>query len=561
MMMTMRICLHALFPPCLLLISCQPDCEEHGDSGAWTPPAEVTLLEEQACTTPVEGFDRLVEESLSRGLDVELDTLGSMGLGNLNGGLSAADLDRDGDLDLIFGNLYGQPLVFENDGTGHFNPLPSPEVNLLDLVETIAAQHGAIDVDGDGWIDLLQVGYAAMWVYWNEEGQGFSSPEVIWKQSKGPFAQFGTMAWGDVDGDGDLDVVLPGLETRTGMFQAMEGEMPLGHPEVLLLQENGVLTEVAHLSPSDTPGVNITATFTDRDGDGDQDLFIPSDLGQIIGDYPPSAFYRNDGLDEEQVPLMIDDAPEIGADLRMSSMGISTGDWNNDGLFDYCISDTGPVKCLMSAPDGTYYEGGQALGLESPDPTVETLWSGWGMEVIDIDNDGLEDLAVAGGQPIGGGAAGRTYINAIWQGVDEGTKRFEHRPGHAFEEKVDHYGLVSADFDGDGYVEVVVSGAPGPISYWQNQCGSGSWVGIELRNRLPNWEAYGARIDLTAGDTTWSREIQNMHAMAQHTARQHFGLGELDRVDRIDIRWPDGVEVSYTDLPVNRHILIEHPDL
>ena len=144
--------------------------------------------------------------------------------------------------------------------------------------------------------------------------------------------------------------------------------------------------------------------------------------------------------------------------------------------------------------------------------------------------------------------------------MDEGTRRFEHRPGHAFEQEIDHYGLVSADFDGDGFVEVVVSGAPGPISYWQNQCGAGAWVDIELRGPLPNWEAFGARIDLTAGDTTWTREIQNIHAMAQHTTRQHFGLGELDRVDRIVVRWPDGTEVVYEDLPVNRRILIEHPE-
>ena len=70
----------------------------------------------------------------------------------------------------------------------------------------------------------------------------------------------------------------------------------------------------------------------------------------------------------------------------------------------------------------------------------------------------------------------------------------------------------------------------------------------------------GARIDLTAGDSTWTRAIQNIHAMAQHTNRQHSGLGELDRVDRIAIRWPDGTEVVYENLPVNRRIVIEHPE-
>ena len=106
-------------------------------------------------------------------------------------------------------------------------------------------------------------------------------------------AQLG--AWLErLDGDGDLDVLLTGLEVR-GQESSKEG-LPLGHPEILLQNDDGQFKPIAELSPNGTSGVNITATFTDRDGDGDQDLLVPADLGQIMADLPPSAFYRNDGF-------------------------------------------------------------------------------------------------------------------------------------------------------------------------------------------------------------------------------------------------------------------------
>lgn len=508
----------------------------------------------------MEGFDRLREEGQTRGLDIEIEGITQQSAGNVNGGLSTGDLDLDGDLDLVFGSLDNRPRVLINDGKGSFTESAQPNLSLQAEFGTLASQHGVIDVNGDGWIDLVQIGMGAAWVYWNEGELEFSPPEPIYVEQQWPMVQLGSMAWGDMDGDGDLDVLLTGLEVR-GKEPSEDG-LPLGHPEILLRNDEGQFEPIAELSPNGTSGVNITATFTDRDGDGDQDLLVPADLGQIMADLPPSAFYRNDGLDNDGLPIWFNDAPEIGADVHMSSMGLVTGDWNDDLQFDYCISDIGPVLCLMSQSDGNYYEGGVALGLQASSTDDPDGWSGWGIEVGDFDNDGLEDAVAAGGQPIGGFSTGQTYPDIIWQGIDGAQARFKDVTNSvAFGSDQDHYGLVTADFDGDGWLEIVTSGVPGPPLYWQNQCGSNSWTSLELRGPLPNWQAFGARVELTVGDRTWVREVQNMHSMSQHSPILHFGLGEATQIDRLFIRWPNGSITEEENLPVRRMMQVFHPEL
>ena len=148
------------------------------------------------------------------------------------------------------------------------------------------------------------------------------------------------------------------------------------------------------------------------------------------------------------------------------------------------------VLCLMSQPDGSFYDGGVALGLQASSTTEPEAWSGWGIEISDLDNDGLEDAVAAGGQPIGGLSTGQTYADIIWQGIRGVQTQFKDVTDSVeFGSDSDHYGLVTADFDGDGWLEVVTSGVPGPPLYWQNHCGTNAWTSIELQAPLPNWQA------------------------------------------------------------------------
>jgi len=158
----------------------------------------------------------------------------------------------------------------------------------------------------------------------NLGGMEFAPFEVIYEQTTSPRNCFNTLAFGDQDGDGDLDLVLPSLDLLPEGGANNNGGIPdfIGAFDLLLLNQGNASFELAYeLSPSGEPGLAFMAAFTDRDNDGDLDLLVTSD--RSWGELPPSAFYRNDDLGSDGTPILVNDAPEIGADLRSVGQGPS----------------------------------------------------------------------------------------------------------------------------------------------------------------------------------------------------------------------------------------------
>ena len=192
-----------------------------------------------------------------------------------------------------------------------------------------------------------------------------------------------------------------------------------------------------------------------------------------------------------------------------------------------------------------------------PDVAEVAQWSGWGIDLVDLDNDGLLDAAVAGGAPLGGAPENAVHSDHLFEGVSADPMRFEPRRGTDFDSEDNHYGLVAADLDGDGYLEVLVLGAPGPVKYWQNTCGVGRWLEVDLQGPTPNVKGIGARITVQSSNGREVREVQTVRAMMQSPARQHFGLGDTEQAT-VTVIWPDGA-VSEGTVGTNRLITVVHP--
>ena len=547
--------------------------EDAFDTASVALPDGVHVSPRKTCEAPVaDRLTALTEQRDERGLDVALNPHPGGHIVNFNGGVVMEDLDGDGDLDIAFANDAGSPIVYANDGRGNFEEQPTKDYDFGARDGTAPATHGAADIDGDGLLDLIQAGQGRFW--WSRAlgGLRYAEPEVLWAQQQGR-THIGTIAMGDMDGDGDLDLLLPGLEDMGAGggggggsgAGGPDGQGPSGSPDILLRNDGGgVLTEVGTLFPGsgDQGGVNITAAFTDREGDGDVDLLVLPDLGQVLGELPPGAFWRNDGTDGAH-PYQTDDAADLGFDLRMSAMGLTNGDWNDDGLLDYCISDVGPTRCMISQADGGWADAGRAMGAVSLTVNDPGGWSHWGVDIEDLDNDGWPELVAAGGAPTGGASSLGTHPDALMRGQPGpgGLPGFVDMSDEiGFDSFADHYGSAVGDIDGDGALDILLVAAPDEVRLWSAGCTDDAWLAVRLVGPPGNPTGVGTRVRVIAGNRTWTREAMHLRALGQGPTQMHVGLGDMSAVDAIEVTWPGGLTVDIPAVGARRIVTVEHPD-
>ena len=507
------------------VIAAEPDVQVHAGSAV-------------ACASPAPALESLVDEAASRGVAYEPT-------GNPIGHFPQAslvldDLDGDGDLDLVVDGFTNQPQILANDGFGVFTPAPGLGGDLALPVLRVAAA----DLDGDGLPELLAVGNGTLSVAANLGGLRFGEPVEVHRD--GVMQPIASLALGDVDGDGDLDALLPGL------MPAAESTADTSH-EQLLLQEDGVW-RVERRWPEEGPkAMSVVALFTDRDRDGDADLYLSGHRHQSIS--TRGSLFENEGLADGRVGF-VDRAPELGLDAVISPMGIDSADLNGDGLLDYCITDTGPVVCYVSEGDG-YVDVGLASGLVPASANLND-WSGWGFQLVDLDDDGHPDAVTAAanaGDPM---ATDGTSIDALWASDGDGGF-LDLAPELGFDDTLANYGIAAGDLDGDGSVDVVKTGRGG-AQLWMNACTGGAFVEVELVGAGQNVGAFGAQVGWTAGAQRGLMEVQAVRGPSQGPRRLHIGLGDEESLDSLEILWPDGRLSQAGPIEGRRRVVIAHPD-
>ena len=257
-------------------------------------------------------------------------------------GAAWGDFDNDGDEDLFLvsaGAALNRPpgerapsQLYENLGTGRFALVTEfPETRILGM----GAAWG--DIDGDGWLDLVVTGYDEIRLFRNDRGRLARDPTFV-----APRGFWSGASWGDYDRDGDLDLYVCGYvqyreeaadPARTSQQSGKVVPYTLNPasyaPERNLLYENdgrGSFREVARaLDVDNTQGRSLSALWHDFDGDGWLDLYVANDISDNV-------MYRNLGGRFEDVSH-----PAWVADYR-GAMGLAVGDWNRDGDDDLFVS-------------------------------------------------------------------------------------------------------------------------------------------------------------------------------------------------------------------------------
>jgi len=560
----------------LAALACRGDNKSTDSGGGtdsatpWTGPTAPN-----PCTgDPVSGFDRLTENAAERGVDFVYDTPGDGYECNVvPGGVVAHDMDGDGDIDLLFPRIDGFPRTYVNDGTGHFTDA-AIDLNVSDTWDRRVLGTGVADLDGDGLPEVILTGSSLLLVARNQGDMSFSDFQVVYDQPDYPRTCFNSWAAGDIDGDGDLDLALPGLDRPDGPDFQPAPEGGEGSPDYLFLNQDGTLTSRGVIDRGEY-ALSLLSVFTDRDDDGDIDLLLASDRANI--GLPTSAFLRNDGTASDGYAVLVNDADDIGWNMPISGMGLASWDQNGDGLLDYCLGDIAPtVACFMSMRDTSvtggvsYYQAASALGLGSTFPGLDhkdtSMWSTWSPEALDLENDGDIDFIVTAAPPPDLGSVALSGLkgpqpDAIWENVDgTNVERSASFAGGSFASTDWHFGTAVADLDRDGYPELIVGGFTGSPLIWNNPCGDGNWLTVDLRGAGNNVESYGARVELSAGGRTQVRELHALRTVSQGPSELYFGIGVATQVDSLRVRWPDGATVEQADIAAGQRITVVHPD-
>jgi hypothetical protein len=279
----------------------------------------------------------------------------------------------------------------------------------------------------------------------------------------------------------------------------------------------------------------------------------------VANDSNPSALYRNN-RDGTFSDIAVAGGCAYSQDGKpQAGMGVAIGDYNHDGRMDIfktnfagdtstLYANTGKLQC----EDRTFSTG---IGRN-------TRWLGWGVAFADLDLDAWLDLFLVNGHVYPEvdqlkTEAGYRQRKVVYRSV--GGQRFEdvtERLGDPVTAPEAGRGAVFADFDNDGDVDVFVNNVNDvPDLYRLDLREARNWSLIRLVGVRSNRSAIGARVRLTAGGVTQVQEVRGGGSYyAQNDLRVHFGLGAATRIERLEVRWPNGFEETWSDLEPN-HIL------
>ena len=423
----------------------------------------------------------------------------------VSAGLALFDYDNDGDIDIYF--LNGAPLkgikfktpptnaLYRNDGGWKFTDV-TEEAGVGDREYGLGVAVG--DYDNDGDLDIYTNNYGPNVLYRNNGDGTFT--DVTNKAGVTNDSKVGAGAcFLDADKDGDLD-----LYVSNYLDFSYDKHVPILHRGV-----PAYATPRYYLPlPDNLYRNNRDGTFTDVSESSGVGQHAGWGMGIVCADYDNDGdtdvfigndvaenfLFQNDGTGKfEEVGLLSGCAYDLHGDQH-GSMGSDCGDYDNDGLLDFYV---------------TSYE-----------DQLATLYRNLG--------DGLfEDVTMLTGAGAG------TLPHVTW--------------GNSF-----------VDFDNDGDIDIVVLNSRREPTILRNDTQSkGHWLQVRLLGINTNRDGVGAHVKVVAGDLTLWDEVHSGRGYQSHYGtRLHFGLGNRDKIDRIEVRWIGGGIDVFKDITVDQLLTI-----
>jgi hypothetical protein len=557
-------------------------------------------------------------------------------------GVAIGDVDGDGWPDLFVAQLSGPNALYRNAGTGALRFETVPEAGGAALPDEYSTGATLADVDGDGDLDLLVTTMGGPNVLYRNDGTGQFTREADAGLRSGDGST--TAAFADVDRDGDLDLYV-GNYKRLAMRDSLppdeiawtkivkqvgddeyviaeafrnEYELEIIGTKLLRLEKaepdrlylNDGTGQFAHVpwreafrthngDPMPNPPRDwaLVARLQDLNGDGHADLYVCNDFES------PDHLYWGTGNG-----TFVQADPAALRTTSHSTMSVATTDIERDGDVDLFLADMlgrsytrrktqmgtrAPIPDPVGAArqrtqemqntlqlnrgDGTFAEVAELSGVES------SGWT-WASRFLDVDLDGYDDLLVTNGHAFDvQNADAQTKQNILKsraRNYDEFRRLIFHYPrldlkntafrnqgdgtftpvedgwGLGATEDVSH-GLATGDLDRDGDLDVVVNRLNRPLGIYENTATTRR-LAVRLVGQPPNTQAVGAtvRVEADGVPPQTAQHIVGGEYLSDSERLHVFATGTADTA-RVQVQWPSGARTTHDAVPGRIYELTE----
>jgi hypothetical protein len=429
-------------------------------------------------------------------------------------GVCVGDYDNDGHEDLLV-TYYGHNILYHNDGNGSFT-----DVTARSGLPTEGTRWGTgcsfFDYDRDGKLDIAIANYVDF------------DPKTSPLPGQNAVCQFKGLP------------VICGPRGLNGAKNILYRNMG-----------DGTFKDVSEASHFDQPSghYSFSVITGDFDGDGWPDVFITCDS-------TPNILLHNN-RDGTFTDIAIPSGTAFSDDgEEQANMGADAGDYNHTGRLDLVTTtfDDDVPGLFLNEGNNEFSDVYLKAGLG-----YRTHQVSWGTAFLDLDNRGWLDIFIANGH--------------IYPNVDA-----LHRESHYREEKTLYYnlgngtfaditeqsgpgtrertvarGMAYGDLLNDGSIDIVINNLNSSPNLLVNRGKKGNWITVRLVGTTSNRDAIGARVEVKAGALDQMAEVRSGCCyLSQSDMRLHFGLGSIQKVEAVEVRWPSGKKETFAVEGINK---------
>ena len=484
----------------------------------------------------VEADIRFIHQNSPTPTKYVVETMGS--------GCAFLDFDADGYLDIFLVNGGWTPgtdesasydhALYRNRGDGTFK-----EVTGGAGIES--NQHYGMgvavgDYNNDGFDDLFLTHFGGPDILYRNNGHGTFSNATRVAKVGGDGRWSSSAAFLDYDNDSDLDLYVASYldhSFENNKICGFESIMTYCSPDSyngvndVLYRNNGdgTFTDVSQEAGIALPaGKGLGVVPVDYNRDGLVDIYVANDQvdnflfkNQGDGTFDERGLLSGTALDEHGEP--------------QSGMGIVAGDYDMDGLLDIAVTnlDLEYLALYRNRGDGFFEDMSSRTSIQLPTrPFV-----GFGLAMMDVDNDEDLDLFVANGHILDNAEAARADAvyrqpKVLLENVGGRFRDVTSERGEALKVPEVSRGLAWADYDNDGDLDVLVSNCGGSPVLLRNEGGNHNpWLQLRLVGKKSNRNGFGALVELKAGSKRLIAQVTSAGSyLSASDYRVHFGLGE-----------------------------------